>query len=100
LVGGASAVTACEVWQVPVETRRTSTKPLPAGVESLALGRPTRQSSTLQASGPERAVDGDPSPGLASPSVSSTAHELQPWWEVDLGESHQIDTIRVWNQPG
>src|SRR5439155_9446357 len=31
-------------------------------------------------------------------SVSITSHELDPWWEVDLGQVADLDEIVLWNR--
>lgn len=43
------------------------------------------------------AVDGKTAGGPWECSVATTAAETNPWWQVDLGESGQIDMMRLWN---
>jgi hyaluronoglucosaminidase len=59
-----------------------------------AQGRPATQVSDWSADyGAERSVDGD----LFDFSTTSGA-EPQPWWQVDLGEPVDIETIQVYNR--
>ncbi|MFK7935602.1 MAG: GEVED domain-containing protein, partial [Saprospiraceae bacterium] len=37
--------------------------------------------------------DGDPAEGR---SISSTAFEPEAWWELDLGDNYQLDTVKVY----
>lgn len=65
---------------------------------NLAAGRPTRQSSLAHGGEPSRGVDGNTSGVWAEGSVTHTAGEFQPWWEVELGAAELIDEIVVWNR--
>ena len=66
----------------------------------MAFHRTATQSSTYSnAAGPavaSRAVDGN-SDGRYS-SVTHTAIELKPWWEVDLGHESKITSISLFNR--
>src|SRR3954471_22225681 len=65
------------------------TAPPPTG-EDKALNRPATASSTYSAEyAPGKAVDGD-----TTTRWSSTFNDNQ-WWQVDLGSSRQVDTVRV-----
>jgi hypothetical protein len=67
--------------------------------KNVALGKPTRQSSLGWGGVAERAVDGNTNGHYyAAQSTTHTAVEREPWWEVDLGESHDIERISVWNR--
>lgn len=44
------------------------------------------------------ANDGDLSGGRKSGSLTHTNNENQAWWEIDLGRSVEIDTVRLWNR--
>ena len=44
------------------------------------------------------AVDGNTNGNWAAGSVSSTRNETNAWWEVDLGQVSQVDTIHIWNR--
>jgi hypothetical protein len=75
------------------------TESLPApSLENLAVQRAVRQSSTSGGLLPERAVDGDTNGDAARSSVSQTGPDPTPWWEVDLGESRQIERIDLFNR--
>jgi hypothetical protein len=64
--------------------------------KNLALGKPTTQS--LGFSEAAKAVDGKTDGLYFRDSVTHTIEMQNPWWEVDLGASRQIDRIVVWNR--
>jgi allantoicase len=63
----------------------------------LALGKSATQSSTLYTSA-AAAVDGNHDGNFGNASVTHTSNTFQPWWQVDLGVSQNLDTIRLWNR--
>jgi hypothetical protein len=63
-----------------------------------ALGKPTEQSSTAHSGVPQRAVDGTVSGRWGDGSVTHTADELQPWWQVDLTSTRAVDEILIYNR--
>ena len=67
---------------------------------NLALGQPTTQSSTSFGGVPSRAVDGNTSGIFNQQSVTHTTgnNPPQPWWQVDLGQLSDIDSIQIWNR--
>jgi alpha-L-fucosidase len=70
---------------------------------NLALGKTATQSSDYKSSsGAELAVDGNTNGAFSSGSVTDTkedaASENQPWWQVDLGSSQSLGSVRVWNR--
>ncbi|XP_019630699.1 PREDICTED: uncharacterized protein LOC109474779 [Branchiostoma belcheri] len=65
---------------------------------NVALGRPTRQSSTGHEGDPARAVDGNRSPHWADNSCTHTNEENDPWWYVDLGRQVTIDHVAIVNR--
>lgn len=69
-----------------------------AGGPNLALKKSVRQSSTGFGGDAQRAVDGDTNGDFNRGSVSHTAQEKEPWWEVDLGRMEDITEIRLWNR--
>jgi NedA-like, galactose-binding domain len=66
--------------------------------ENLAPNKYATQSSTANGGVPSRAVDGNTAGSFSVGSVSSTASELQPWWQLDLGESRSIDNINIFSR--
>ena len=69
--------------------------------KNLARGRKAKQSSSVYGGGPERAVDGNTDGDYNNDSVTHTKPDgADPWWEVDLGSSVQIDSIRIHNRKG
>lgn len=74
----------------PVSCLRRSPK-------NLSHGRPTRQSSTFNMRHSYLAVDGEDS-GLGEDVCTHTQHDMEPWWEVDLGEVCTIERIEVYNR--
>jgi cytochrome c peroxidase len=69
-----------------------------AGDTNLAKGKPASQSSTEWGAAASRAVDGNTDGVLANQSVSHTALQAQPYWQVDLGASAQLSSVRIWNR--
>lgn len=69
--------------------------PPPPGVRNVALGRPATQSSTAGLAAAALAVDGDGSGTPASASLAVTNAEQSPYWQVDLGQSVDVQSIDV-----
>ena len=79
---------------------------------NIAEGKNATQSSTGYGCSADRAVDGNVDGRLSRGSVTHTAGhgstsslsgvsqlvEPNPWWQVDLGSTTSIGTIKVWNQ--
>lgn len=65
---------------------------------NVARGKPVSQSSTAFGGPPERAVDGKRDGEFDNASVTHTATENDPWFEVDLGAEIQIERIEIWNR--
>ena len=64
---------------------------------NLSLNKPAIQSSGNDPA--PRAVDGNRSGVYGHSSVTHTHHEMNPWWQVDLGDIYaNINNIRVWNR--
>ncbi|XP_078000588.1 fucolectin-like [Glandiceps talaboti] len=65
------------------------------------IGKPVKQSSTNKKVGgvAERAIDGNYNTDLKKgKSCTQTNKELEPWWRVDLEESHDIYKIEITNR--
>jgi len=65
---------------------------------NVARGKPATQASTAYDGAAARAVDGTTSGVYTDNSVTHTATQADPWWEVDLGAEVPIDAIAVWNR--
>lgn len=66
---------------------------------NVARGRPASQSSTYAGvADARRAVDGVTAGDYAAGSVSHTNSDANAWWEVDLGVTHALDAVRLWNR--
>jgi hypothetical protein len=65
---------------------------------NLARGKTATQSSTDANRAASRAVDGIVDGNAANGSVSITASEQSPWWQVDLGTLNIIDSIVLYNR--
>lgn len=65
---------------------------------NLARAGVATQSSTAQGAVAGRAIDGTTAGDLAEGSTTLTESEDHPWWEVDLGAEHPVETIVVWNR--
>jgi len=69
--------------------------------DNLALAGSATQSSettSVFSVGATSAIDGDLSGHPESNSLAATATESEAWWEIDLGQYYDIDTIRIWNR--
>ncbi len=67
---------------------------------NIAVGKQASQSSTDFGGPAAYAVDGNTSGNFDNKTVTHTANEKNPWWQVDLGENVAIDRISVWNRTG
>ncbi len=69
------------------------------GKTNIARAGTASQSSTSYDAPAERAIDGKTSGDFfKDQSVTHTAKEKNPWWEVDLGNVQNIDRIVLWNR--
>ena len=65
---------------------------------NLASAGLTSQSSAQYNGWPERAIDGNISGVWAQGSITHTANEEQPWWQIQLQESSDITSIVLFNR--
>ncbi|MBU2950953.1 sulfatase-like hydrolase/transferase [Tamlana agarivorans] len=65
---------------------------------NLALNGTATQSSLASRGVASRAIDGDSRGAWASGTVTHTATEVDPWWEVDLGAAKSIGDIVVYGR--
>ena len=49
---------------------------------------------------PKLAIDGNTDGQFEKKSVTHTAHEADPWWEVDLKTAGPVDRVVLWNRAG
>ncbi len=69
------------------------------GDENVARGGTATQSSTAYEGHARLAIDGSTHPHFSTGrSVSHTAFNDNPWWEVDLGTPTRVDRIALWNE--
>ena len=69
------------------------------GGENIARGKAATQVSTTLDAAAGRAVDGVTEGGFfVANSVTHTATQADPWWEVDLGADEAVERIVVWNR--
>lgn len=61
-------------------------------------GAHATQSSTDFGGEASRAVDNNTSGLYSDDSITHTADEHQPWWQVDLGVTQPISKLRIWNR--
>ena len=64
----------------------------------LALKKPATQVSTYPGGEAYRSVDGNSEGAFSGGSVAATQSEARAWWQVDLGSSRSIQSIKVWNR--
>jgi hypothetical protein len=69
------------------------------GEENIARRGTASQSSTAYEGHARLAIDGSTHPHFATGrSISHTAFDHNPWWEVDLGEPTRVDRVVLWNE--
>ena len=66
--------------------------------KNVALKGIASQSSTAFNGPPKLANDGNSNGDFAKNSVTHTAEEENPWWEVDLKRDITVDKVVVWNR--
>ncbi|MEP3479277.1 MAG: DUF1553 domain-containing protein [Fuerstiella sp.] len=69
-----------------------------SGGQNIAVGQKVAQSSMYAQAKAERAIDGNTDGDYAKGSVSHTAVQDNPWWQIDLGKQYPIDRIVLWNR--
>jgi len=72
-----------------------------AGVQNVALGKPTESSSELQLGldlGPGRANDGNRNGDFQAGSLMHTDFDNQPFWQIDLQGSFDLSRIEIYNR--
>ncbi len=69
------------------------------GDENVARAGTARQSSTAYEGEARLAIDGSTHPHFATGrSISHTAFNDNPWWEVELREPTRVDRVVLWNE--
>lgn len=72
-----------------------------AGKKNVAINKPASQSTTAYGGSADRAVDGNTDGNYDNKSVTHTSSDgSNPWWEVDLGQSIEFDSICIYNRRG
>ncbi len=71
-----------------------------ANGRNVALNQAASQSSTIYGGDAARAVDGNTDGVYSNQSVTHTEASSDPWWEVNLGSSVQVDEIKIYNRTG
>jgi hypothetical protein len=86
--------------ETPIPTNVPSPSPTATpDLANVALGRPARQAEpTFEGHAAGKAVDGNTNGDLNLGSVTHTDFVSQAWWEVDLGESHAVARVAIWNR--
>jgi hypothetical protein len=69
-----------------------------SGGINIAQGKTAIQSSTDFGGVPGRAVDGNTNGNYGAGSVTHTAFEAAPFWQVDLGSEQFIETIKIYSR--
>ena len=69
------------------------------GAQNIARGSKAKQSSTGFNGPPHLAIDGNTNGHyFNAKSTTHTAIENDPWWELDLAATKQVDRIVIWNR--
>lgn len=84
--------------QMVLPTEVPTSIPAPLTVDNLAIGKPADQSSVYESADAGRAVDNNTDGVYSNGSVTHSQEENQPWWQVDLGNNHKIDNIKLWTR--
>ncbi|MEM9203082.1 MAG: discoidin domain-containing protein [Actinomycetota bacterium] len=71
---------------------------LASGAIVSGTGIATQSSDADDTRTADRAIDGERSGDDAAAAVAATLPESEAWWEVDLGASHLLNAINVWNR--
>lgn len=71
-----------------------------SGGRNIAATGAARQSSTADEGEARRAIDGSTDGDPLNGSVSQTASEDNPWWELDLGATRPLERILVFGRRG
>lgn len=69
-----------------------------ADQKNLAVTGKAAQSSTAYSGPANLGNDGNTDGDFQKASVTHTAEELDPWWEVDLGSPQSLSRVVVWNR--
>jgi hypothetical protein len=76
--------------------------PTVAPTNTIALlstsGMTVTQSTTTHSGVPSRAVDGNDSMSWGSGSCTHTTSASGNWWNIDLGTTKYISSVKVWNR--
>lgn len=65
---------------------------------NVARGKTATQRSTTAGGAAARAVDGKTDGKYQANSVTHSATEADPWWEVDLGAAVPVERVAIWNR--
>jgi hypothetical protein len=71
-----------------------------SGGKNIAKDGKATQSTTANGGDSIRALDGDKSPDWGKGMTHTKEGQPNPWWEVDLGAAHEVDTIGLWSRAG
>lgn len=71
---------------------------IPSGNPNIAVYGTATQSSTASGAEASRANDSNTNGAFSEESVTRTASEVNPWWEVNLGSAKSIGDIIVYNR--
>jgi YVTN family beta-propeller protein len=84
---------------VPSESQIVQVTAVDTRKENFALKGTATQSSDLNnASVASLAIDGNSNGNFNNGSVTHTTSDNQAWWELDLGRTVEIESIRLWNR--
>jgi azurin len=70
-----------------------------SGGKNIAPKGKAKQSSTYDGGDASHAIDGNTEGAFSAGGMSHTKeNDKSPWWEVDLGGEHPIDSVVIWNR--
>ena len=72
-----------------------------SGGKNVAKEGTASQSSTAHGGVAERAIDGNKDADWGKGGQTHTKeNEPNPWWEIDLGSNHEVETVHLWSRQG
>lgn len=83
---------------VPSESQVLKVQSLDSLFDNLAPEGQASQSSTSFGGVASRAIDGNTNGRYNDNSVTHTNNESNAWWELDLGHSAYLESVRLWNR--
>jgi len=82
----------------PAPSHTPTLSPTSAIAQLSTSGWSATQSDTTHSGVPARAIDGNDNMSWGSASCTHTSNTAGSWWNVELGSTKYISTVKVWNR--